>query len=193
MAECSQHEQDSSSTGSVLKAPFECPPRRAPQNLDHKRRSAGDSAKETELKALRESVGSLRKALEAEVARATKAEAAAKQARSGTKALQARVASLSKELLKAQTDAKEARSRNEVLQAKLSALESVTAETERQSKQRVGALKESLQGFREADEQCKKEGKRFSYVLASNGQEGSIPWSVLASDPESLLYKMYCG
>ncbi|GAQ80921.1 hypothetical protein KFL_000660160 [Klebsormidium nitens] len=38
-----------------------------------------------------------------------------------------------------------------------------------------------------------RESDRFYYVLAFNGQVGSIPRSVLASAPESVLYKMYCG
>ncbi|GAQ84348.1 hypothetical protein KFL_001850220 [Klebsormidium nitens] len=136
---------------------------------------------------------SLRRALEAEAARKTKAEAAARQARSEKNVLQARVTSLSKDLAKAQSDLKEARSENEVLEARLSALETVTAEKEREGKQRVSALEESLKGFREAGGRCAKERERFCYVLASNGQEGSVPWSALASDPESLLHKMYCG
>ena len=50
-----------------------------------------------------------------------------------------------------------------------------------------------LDNARNVNERCKQERERLEYVLAPNGQEGSFPLSILATDQRSLLYKMYSG
>lgn len=55
------------------------------------------------------------------------------------------------------------------------------------------AVLEALEGARTARARRCNESGRFHYVLAYNGQVGSIPRSVLASAPDSVLYKTYCG
>lgn len=57
----------------------------------------------------------------------------------------------------------------------------------------ISALEGALKSALEAGARRRDEGDRFEYVLACNGQTGSIPRSVLASDPDSLLCKMYSG
>ncbi|GAQ81719.1 hypothetical protein KFL_000890080 [Klebsormidium nitens] len=57
----------------------------------------------------------------------------------------------------------------------------------------IARLEEEMRRRREAGARCADERDRFEYVLALNGQTGSISRSVLASDPDSLLYKMYGG
>lgn len=69
-------------------------------------------------------------------------------------------------------------------------------EAKRETEERtayIAQLKEELRRTREAGALCADEKDRFEYVLALNGQTGSISRSVLASDPDSLLYKMYGG
>ncbi|GAQ86318.1 hypothetical protein KFL_002820130 [Klebsormidium nitens] len=58
---------------------------------------------------------------------------------------------------------------------------------------RLAKLEEDLIIAREVWARRKDEADRLEYVLALNGQVGSVPRSVLASDPESVLYKMFCG
>jgi hypothetical protein len=60
----------------------------------------------------------------------------------------------------------------------------------------ISALEGALKKYtsrREAGARRRDDSDRFEYVLACNGQTGSIPRRVLASDPDSLLYKMYSG
>lgn len=128
-------------------------------------------------------------ALRAEGARSAEAQAAATEARAENVALQARVASLSEELAKA-------RAQNDVSNARLAALRTKMSEKEAEtweSKETIAGLRNDLERTREAVGRCTNDRERFRYVLALTGQEGSIPRSVLASDPDSHLCKMYGG
>ena len=58
---------------------------------------------------------------------------------------------------------------------------------------RIAELERKLTQAREAGARRADSGDRFEYVLAFNGQAGSVPRSVLASAPESILYKPFCG
>ncbi|GAQ89201.1 hypothetical protein KFL_004960110 [Klebsormidium nitens] len=139
-----------------------------------------------ELKALRKFVKLACVALRAETARSAEAQAAAGEARSKTVVLQARVAALSEELA-------QARAQNDVIHANLVALRTAMLERETESERTIAGLEDELRRTCEAVGLCENDRERFHYVLALNGQEGSLPRSVLASDPESHLYKMYGG
>ncbi|GAQ86310.1 hypothetical protein KFL_002820060 [Klebsormidium nitens] len=97
--------------------------------------------------------------------------------------LRARVAVLAKAQADARTEAAALRAENASLQLNLS-------ETENEHKKEVSGLREALESHREVCRRSDDERERFRYVLACNGQEGSVPRSVLASAPESLLYKI---
>ena len=58
---------------------------------------------------------------------------------------------------------------------------------------RIADLEKELARAREAGARREDARDRFEYVLACNGQAGSVPRSVLASAPESILYKNFCG
>ncbi|GAQ82078.1 hypothetical protein KFL_000990280 [Klebsormidium nitens] len=128
-----------------------------------------------------------------ELGRAMEPEAAEMEASLKGGALQAQIVALREELAKVEAKVTERESRNEVLLSKLSALQKEMSDKERESKRELSVLQDALQSSREAGAQYEIERERLHYVLAANGQEGSVPRSVLASDPDSLLYKMYCG
>ncbi|GAQ86309.1 hypothetical protein KFL_002820050 [Klebsormidium nitens] len=87
----------------------------------------------------------------------------------------------------------DARAEVEALRAKNAALQQQMSEKEKEHQKQVSGLLEDSKKHREECRRSEKERERFHYVLACNGQEGSVPRSVLASAPESLLYKMYSG
>ncbi|GAQ91242.1 hypothetical protein KFL_007500020 [Klebsormidium nitens] len=57
----------------------------------------------------------------------------------------------------------------------------------------IGTLQAALAAARDAGARRDDARERFHFVLAYNGQTGSVSRTVLASDPDSLLYTMYCG
>ena len=73
------------------------------------------------------------------------------------------------------------------------------AEETRKTEKQAAAQSTELEGEAEtrrtsnAGARCASERERFEYVLAFNGEVGSVPRSVLAADQDSLLYKMYGG
>ena len=84
---------------------------------------------------------------------------------------------------------KDSRSEAEQLQAHNASLSQELSK----SQERVASLEADLENARNAQERCEGERERLEYVLASNGQEGSVALSVFAADRDSLLYKMYSG
>ena len=70
------------------------------------------------------------------------------------------------------------------------------AEEERNAEEkasRIAELEKELTHAREAGARRADARERFDYVLACSGQAGSVPRSVLASAPESVLFKTFCG
>ncbi|GAQ86311.1 hypothetical protein KFL_002820065 [Klebsormidium nitens] len=100
--------------------------------------------------------------------------------------LRARVAVLAKEKA-------DARSEADTLQAENAALRQEMSEKEKGFMKEVSELEEVLEKQREACRRSEDERERFQYVLACTGQEGSVPRSVLASAPDSLLFEMFYG
>ena len=104
-----------------------------------------------------------------------------------------RVAALCAEVSKAQADTTAKLRENVVLERRLKELQKVMEEKENESEVKLAALQISLRDTRETRARCAKERERFHYVLACNGQTGSVPFSFLESDRDSLLYKLYGG
>ncbi|GAQ83824.1 hypothetical protein KFL_001630210 [Klebsormidium nitens] len=96
----------------------------------------------------------------------------------------------------AQAAAEESRARSVDLEAHVAQL-CAALEVEmrgcRAKAAQIRRLETSLDDARDAGARREEERARFHYVLAPNGQTGSISRTVLASAPDSLLYKMYCG
>ncbi|GAQ89066.1 hypothetical protein KFL_004840060 [Klebsormidium nitens] len=111
-----------------------------------------------------------------------------------------------KELASACASLNEVQAKSGGLRAQLETLESKLAAKEKEKLEaasKVAELESALESSRgaaaaleaaaEAGARRAREGDRLHYVLACNGQTGSIARSVMASDPESRLYKTFSG
>ncbi|GAQ89067.1 hypothetical protein KFL_004840070 [Klebsormidium nitens] len=111
-----------------------------------------------------------------------------------------------KELARARARLTELKAERGGLRAQVETLESKLAAEEKEKLEAASKVAElesaleiardataALKGAAEASARRAREGDRLHYVLACNGQTGSIARSILASEPESLLYKTFCG
>lgn len=93
----------------------------------------------------------------------------------------------------AQVATEESRARSGELEAQLARLGAELEEEKRARAAQIQKLEASLEAARDAGGRRDEERERFDYVLAHNGQTGSVSRTLLASDSDSLLYKTYCG
>lgn len=103
---------------------------------------------------------------------------------------------LAADLGTARAAAEESCARSRDLEAQLARLRASLEEETREhhaKAARIEKLEAALEAARDAGARRAEERARFHYVLAHNGQTGSVSRTVLASDPDSLLYTMYCG
>ena len=148
------------------------------------------SAKRDDRRALQKLNASLR----GEVGR-LKAELAAARVR-GDEAAAASRLEVEGKLREAKRENAEKASDIENFRERLAKLDRKCAEEERNVEEkasRIAELEKELTQAREAGARRADARERFEYVLECSGQVGSVPRNILASAPESVLFKTFCG